>query len=255
MTTSATTLLYAAAALFGLVVGSFLNVLILRVPAGENWISAPSRCPACGRRLRPLELIPALSYAAQRGRCRACGARISAQYPAVELGNAALWCAALAARGPAADAALVAALLSALLALSVIDARTKTIPLGFNICVLALGAVRLALSPARLLDVILGAVLPSAPMFAVYLASRGRAIGGGDIKLLCAAGVFLGHKLSLLGFVLGCAFGSVLHPLRMKFQKADRELALGPYLSAGIAVCALLGERLLVLLEQYWGLV
>lgn len=248
-------------ALVGLLVGSFLNVCILRIPAGESVITAPSHCPQCNRKLRFYELIPLFSWLLQKGRCRGCGGKISAQYPIIEAANALLWVLCAVVVGFADFSVLhllrltlQCAVLSALFGLAVIDARTGEIPFGFNIFIGVLGAINLAaillqnglaapLEPLLLHGI--GFLAVALPLYAIYLITGRRAIGGGDIKLLAAAGFFLGWRLILLGFFLACVVGSLIHVLRMRFANAGRELKLGPYLAAGIGFAMLFGDTLI----------
>ena len=237
--------------LLGAVIGSFLNVCILRIPAGESIVTGPSHCTACGRRLRWFELVPVVSWLALRGRCRTCGAAISPQYPLIEAGNALLWLLLFAVLGFTPQAVLGALLASALLVLSVIDARTGEIPPGTVIFIAALGGIRLFFDPAHWLSALIGAVCVSGFLLLVLLVTGGQGVGGGDVKLMAACGLFLGWKLILLAFFLGCVLGSVIHLLRMRFFRAGRSLALGPYLSAGVLLALLWGNAALA---WYFGL-
>ncbi len=136
-----TALMYTIVFIFGITVGSFLNVCILRIPARESIVTVPSHCTSCGKRLKWYELIPLFSYLALRGRCSACKARISPQYPIVEAVNGGLWLLTFCVLGFTLQAVLACLLASALLALSVIDARTRQIPPGFTIFILVIGVV------------------------------------------------------------------------------------------------------------------
>ena len=239
-------LFYVFLTLCGLCVGSFTNVLIFRVPRGEEWVKTPSHCLSCGHRLRWYENVPLLSYLAQGGRCRACGVRLSPQYPAVEALMGALWlCAGLTRRGDVADAVLVCLLFPALVALSVIDWRTFEIPDGFNIYIAVLGLVRLALDVSGWQARLIGAVSVSGFFLLILLVTRGAGIGFGDVKLMAAAGLFLGFPGVLLAMLAGSVAGVVVHPLRMRFSHAEKKLAFGPYLAFGIALAALFGEPLI----------
>ena len=132
---------------------------------------------------------------------------------------------------------------SALLALSVIDFRTYEIPFGFNVFIAILGVVRLVTDLGNWSDYVLGFFVISVVLEVLLLASRGRAIGGGDVKLMAAAGLLLGWKLIILAFLIGCILGSVIHIIRMKVSRAEHVLAMGPYLSAGILIAALWGNQ------------
>lgn len=243
--------LYIFTFLLGITVGSFLNVCILRIPAGESIVTGPSHCTSCGRRLAWYEMIPVLSWLALRGRCRTCGAAISPQYPLIEAANGFLWLLVTAALGFTPDALLGCLMTSALLVLSVIDARTGEIPPGTAIFIAALGAARLVLHPGLTLSLLLGAAAVSGFLLLVLLVTGGRGVGGGDVKLMAACGLLLGWKLILLAFLLGCLLGSAVHLVRMRFFGAGRVLALGPYLSAGVFLSLLWGDALLT---WYFGL-
>ena len=237
-----TALLYIVVFLFGITVGSFLNVCILRIPKKESIVTVLSHCMSCGHRLRWFELIPLFSYLFLRGRCSACKSRISAQYPLIEAANGVLWCILLWRFGPAPDFILASLLCSALLVLSVIDAREREIPPGTTIFILVLGGVRLFLDRADWSLYVIGFFAVSVPLLLVLLATGGRGIGGGDIKLMAACGLFLGWKDVLLAFFAACVLGSVIHLSLMAAKKADRTLALGPYLSAGVFLALMWGD-------------
>lgn len=242
---SVTVLTYGIVFLFGITVGSFLNVCILRIPAGESIVTGPSHCMSCGRRLRWHELVPLFSYLFLRGRCSACKSRISAQYPLIEAANGALWCILFRRFGFAPDFLPACFLCSSLLVLSVIDARTREIPPGVNLFILALGAVRVFFHIADWPLYAAGFFAVSVPLLLLLLFSGGRGIGGGDVKLMAACGLFLGWKLVIFAFFLGCVLGTVIHLPLMAAKKAGRVLALGPYLAAGVFIALLWGDAIL----------
>lgn len=240
--------------LFGITTGSFLNVCIYRIPEGESIVKTPSHCMSCGERLRWYELIPLFSWLFQRGRCRRCHSPISVQYPLIEAANGILWVIVYHCFGMSVLTVICCAVTSALLALSVTDGRTGEIPPGYNWFLLVCAAAVVAVDRGSWLGHVTGALAVSVPLLIILLASRGRAIGGGDVKLMAACGLLLGWKLIILAFILGCIFGSVIHLLRMKFSRAEHVLALGPYLSAGVFVSMLWGEHLLAAYLRYLGL-
>ena len=149
------------------------------------------------------------------------------------------------------DSLLYCLLISALLVLSIIDFRTYEIPLGINIFILILGIVRVATDFSHVLDYVSGFLAVSLVLAILYYVSQGRAIGGGDVKLMAVCGLLLGWKLILLAFFLGCILGSVIHVIRMKVSGADRVLAMGPYLSLGILLAVLWGNTMI---QWYLGL-
>lgn len=228
--------------LYGLVVGSFLNVCIYRIPKAETIVTERSHCMSCGYQLKWYDMIPVASWLALGGRCRKCKARISAQYPIVEAVNGILYVIVFLANGVNLTSVLYCLLVSALLVLSVIDFRTYEIPVGINIFILVLGLIHIALDYHNWAQYVIGLFAISLPLLLLLVLSKGRAIGGGDVKLMAAAGLLLGYKGIILAFLLGCILGSVIHLIRMKVSDAEHMLAMGPYLALGIFLAALWGE-------------
>lgn len=237
--------------LVGLCVGSFCNVLIYRLPRGEEFVKTPSHCMACGHRLSWYELIPLVSWLAQKGRCRACGAPVSPQYPIVEGLNGAMWLlTGLLFRGDWLRTVLYCALFSLLMVLSVIDWRTFEIPNGLNLAIFILGLVQLAADREHWLTYLIGMASVSLVFLLLWFVTGGAGIGMGDVKLMAAAGLLLGWPRILLSVIVGSVAGSVIHLIRMK-RGAGRKLAFGPYLAAGIWFSALFGQRVIA---AYLGL-
>ncbi len=247
-------MLYIIIFLYGIVIGSFLNVCIFRIPKQENIVKIRSHCMNCGYQLKWYDLVPVFSYLCLRGKCRSCKQKISVQYPLIELLNGVLYCIVFAVYGISVEALLYALLASALIALSVIDFRTYEIPVGINIFILTLGLIRIVTDYADWLDYAVGFLIVSGFLYIVHLVTKGRGIGGGDIKLMAAAGLLLGWKLILLAFVLGCIIGSVVHIARMKISGQGHMLAFGPYLSVGIIISALAGEQMIAWYLSWLGL-
>ena len=231
--------------LYGIIIGSFLNVCIYRIPKKENIVTTRSHCMSCGYQLRWYDLIPLFSWLALGGRCRKCKAKISVQYPAIEALNGVLYLIVFLCYGVSIETLLYCLMASALLALSVIDFRTFEIPLGFNVFIAVLGLVRVLTDLTNWGEYAVGFFAVSVVLYIIYVLTKGRGIGGGDIKLMAASGLLLGWKCNILAFLLGCIIGSVIHLLRMRFTNAERVLALGPYLSIGIYISALWGTRLI----------
>ncbi len=236
-------ILYIIIFLYGIVIGSFLNVCIYRLPKKENIVKVRSHCMNCGYQLKWYDLVPLFSYLALGGRCRKCKQKISIQYPVIEALNGVLYIIIFAEYGFSMTTLLYCLLFSALVTLSVIDFRTYEIPVGINVFILALGLIRVVTDSANWPDYVIGLVCVSGVLFLIYWVSHGRALGGGDVKLMAACGLLLGWRLIIVGFVAGCIIGSVIHLIRMKISGEGHVLAMGPYLSAGVMVTALWGEN------------
>ncbi len=237
--------IYTIVFLYGIVIGSFLNVCIYRIPKKENIAIVRSHCMTCNHQLQWYDNIPLFSWMILRGKCRYCKAPISPQYPIIEASNGILWLLVAMIKGISVESLLYALLFSALLTLSVIDFRTYEIPAGINIFILTLGLIMTVLNYTEWLDHVIGFLAVSIPLYIIIIVTDGRGIGGGDMKLMAAAGLLIGWKLIILAFALGCIIGAPIHILRMKIAKADRVLAMGPYLSIGIMIAVLWGESII----------
>lgn len=240
-----TIMIYILILIYGILVGSFLNVCVYRIPKKENIAIIRSHCMTCNHQLKWYDNIPLLSWLMLRGKCRYCKAPISPQYPIIEASNGLLWLLVAIIRGLSVDTLLYALLFSALLTLSVIDFRTYEIPAGINIFILALGLVMTVYHYTDWVDHVIGFFVVSIPLYIIIIVTNGRGIGGGDMKLMATAGLLIGWKLVVLAFALGCIIGAPVHVIRMKMSGADRVLAMGPYLSIGIFISVLWGEQLI----------
>lgn len=239
--------------LYGIILGSFVNVLILRIPIRESVTLKRSHCMNCNHTLAWYDLFPLFSYLFLGGKCRYCKAHISAQYPIVEAANGILYVILYLVNGINIETILYCLCASALLALSVIDWRTQEIPLGFNIFILILGLIRLFTDLGNWSQYVIGLFAVSGFLFLLHLVTKGRGIGGGDIKLMAATGLLLGWQLNIIAFLLGCILGSIIHLTLMAVKKADRVLAFGPYLSMGVFIAMIWGEQLVSWYLSMWA--
>ena len=238
-------ILYIIIFIYGIVIGSFLNVCIYRIPKGENIAKVRSHCMNCGYQLKWYDLVPLFSYLCLGGKCRKCKKHIAVQYPMVEFANGILYLVVFFVNGFSLSSILYCLLASALLVLSVIDFRTYEIPFGINVFIFCLGIIQVVNDYGNWLNYLIGFVAVSGFMMIVILLTQGAGFGGGDMKLMAAAGLLLGWKEIILAFLLGCIIGSICHVARMKITKEDHVLAFGPYLSIGIFLVALWGEDMI----------
>lgn len=231
--------------IYGLLIGSFLNVCIYRIPEKQSVVVVRSHCMSCGKQIKWYDLVPLVSFLILRGRCRYCKAKLSWQYPAVEALNGILYGIIVLVNGFNITSILYCLATSALLALSMIDWRTYEIPPSFNIFIGILGIIRLILDLPHWYNYVIGFVSVSGFLLLIFLVTKGRGIGFGDVKLMAAAGLLLGWKLIILSLGLGCVLGSIIHITLMYVKDKDRVLAFGPYLSLGIFISMLYGEQII----------
>jgi leader peptidase (prepilin peptidase)/N-methyltransferase len=247
--------------LFGLLIGSFLNVVIWRIPRKESVVAPPSHCPGCETPIAPIDNIPVISWLVLRGRCRHCGTHISIRYPLVELACGVLF-AGLGARF-AHSWALPAFLVlgAALLAISLIDLEHYIIPnrviypVGFMaVPLLALGA-GLDAHWWWFARALIGACGAFAALFVIHVASP-RGMGFGDVRLSFVLGLYLGYLGALdvpFGIFLGFLYGAVIGLVLMAAGKRGRRqhIPFGPFLAAGALTIVLFGGPIL---DWYRGL-
>jgi leader peptidase (prepilin peptidase)/N-methyltransferase len=244
------TQLLAAAALFGLCFGSFLNVVIYRLPLGQSLATPPSRCTKCGYSLRWFDNIPLVSWALLRGRCRKCGVAVSWQYPLVELITAALvvlvvW---LTPLGPLVISRLI--LVCILVALFGIDLEHQILPNSITLPGIAIGVLLSLIAPPGWMDSLIGALLGAGILYGIagayYLWRREEGMGMGDVKMLAMIGAFLGWKAVLVTLVLSSFSGAIIGVILLSAQKGNMKFALpfGTFLAIGALIAMFAGDPL-----------
>ena len=249
--------LLVGAGVLGLVVGSFLNVCIARLPnedpADRSLLSPPSTCPRCKQRIAWRDNIPVLSWLWLRGKCRWCRQPISVQYPVIELLGAAIWVLSLAYYGLSLKALSAAVFGTILLGVGVIDARHRIIPDELSIGGAALGiAFSLAGGFPGFLGAVMGAASGSLVLWVVRVAGgwllNQEAMGWGDIKLLATVGAFVGWQNALLTIFLGALVGSAFYlpVLLLDYKRWRRyELPFGVFLAVAAALTFVTGDSVL----------
>jgi leader peptidase (prepilin peptidase)/N-methyltransferase len=233
--------------IFGLIIGSFCNVVIYRLPQGKSIITPGSRCPSCTAPIHPWDNIPILSFLFLRGQCRACKEPISLRYPSVELVSGVLYVLLWFKYGVSIPFAIYAALTSTLLTIAVIDYDHKILPNAITLpgIVVGLGLSLWAL-PIRPLASLLGILLGGVFFYLIALVSKG-GMGGGDIKLIAMIGAFLGWQGAFFTILSGALLGSLVGVTLMVLGKKGRKdkVPFGPFLSVGAILFILLGDDLI----------
>ena len=233
---------------FGLLVGSFLNVVIARVPEGRSVWAPRSACPRCGALIAWYDNIPLVSFLLLRARCRGCRAGIPWGYPIVEAATGAAFTLAYVLFGPTPKFLVAAVLLGALIAITAIDLRHQIIPDVISLPGIVVGFVANSLLPGGVgwLDSLIG-IAVGGGIFLVIILVSGGGMGGGDMKLGAMLGAFLGWKLGLLALLLGVLAGGAVAVVLLLLGRKGRKEAIpfGPYLALGGAVALLWGDQVL----------
>ena len=247
---------------FGIVIGSFLNVCIYRIPINKSIVVQGSACTACGARLNALDMVPLFSYLFLRGKCRHCGVKISALYPAVEALTGILYVLMYLKFGISYALLVNLALVSLLIVISFIDFKHMIIPDGLIIALLVVGAAQLAATIftgmfGSWTSYVIGFFAGGLPflliaLFCMYVLKK-EAFGGGDIKLMGAAGLIIGWKLTIAAYLIGIITGAVVSIILLAAKRKTRkdEIPFGPSLCFGILASVLVGNELI---NWYMGL-
>ena len=242
----------AISALYGLLIGSFLTVVVDRVPRGASVVQPGSACGNCGLRLGPRDLVPVFSWLALRGKCRKCHTSIGIEPLVLELSTGLLfgltaWHFGLSWRTPA-----YCVLMAGLVALTWIDLRTRRLPREITYVTAALGVPLLVVaalverSPQRIWMMLLGAAISLAIMGLIYLASRG-GMGEGDVRLSPLLGAYLGWLnpgLAPVGLFFGFVCGALVGVVLLVAKRGDRKTAVpfGPFLALGTVLAIFFGQ-------------
>jgi len=240
-------------ALFGLAWGSFLNVVIYRLPRRMNIVRPPSACPACGARIKPYDNIPVLSYLWLGGKCRRCRARIGLTYPTVEILTALAFVLLGLKFGLGPEFAAAAVFTSGLIALGFIDAFHRILPDVLTLPGFGLGLVYALVRRDGLdiLQALLGAAVGSGFLLLIYggywLLRRKEGLGLGDVMMMLMVGAFLGWIHALLVIVLASLAGTVIGLTLVRLRKADFQSALpyGTFLAPAAFVALVWGDALM----------
>ena len=209
--------------LYGVIIGSFLNVCILRIPLNETIVTTPSHCMSCGHKLAWYDLFPLFSYLFLGGKCRYCKAKISWQYPLVEFLNGVLYLLTFLVLGVGNSITqtvytfIVCIFLSTMLVLSGIDIMHQIVPDKINLFIFVLGVITTAIDYQHWPTHVIGFFAVSVPLFILLLFGG---MGGGDVKLYAAAGLLIGWKLALLSIMLASLFGAIASVIMLAAGKA-----------------------------------
>ena len=238
--------------ILGVVVGSFLNVCIHRLPREESVVRPRSRCPRCGSGIRAYDNIPVLSWLILRGRCRNCGERISAIYPFVELLNGTLALFLFLRFGPSIEFLALFLFTSALVAVTFIDLEHQIIPDVISLPGIVIGFAFSFFIPtvgwgSSLAGILAGGGSLLLVAYGYELLTKKEGMGGGDIKLLAMMGAFLGWKSIPFIIFASSLVGSVVGIALMLLQKKDSKLAIpfGPFLALGAVIYIFFGDEII----------
>ena len=246
------TLLTSMFFVLGSIFGSFLNVVIIRLPKNETIVHGRSHCIHCEHELGALELIPILSYIGLNGKCRVCKSPISMRYPLIETLTAILFALSYLRFGFTVELIIALLLNMLLVTISIIDFDTYEIYDRFQIMLLILSLSTLFISKLSYWEHFIGFFIISVPLYLIAVLTDG--IGGGDIKLMAIAGLMLGYQSTLVAFFVGTLIGSIYAIYLLRFKSASRksQLAFGPFLCLGIFIAFHYGPQIINAYIQLW---
>ncbi len=230
--------------ILGLIMGSFFNVVIYRLPQRESIVHGSSHCPQCQSIIKPYDLIPLFSYLSLGGKCRYCHTKISLRYPFIELLTALMYGLVYHVYGLSLTTALGLVLTSILIIVAMIDIDTMEIYDRFHIMILGLAIGYLFITPNPILNHVIGFFIISVPFYIIAYLTQG--IGGGDIKLIAVAGLLLGYQATIVTFVIASISGGLVAILLIILKQQNRKslIAFGPFLCLGIYISFLYGDQI-----------
>jgi leader peptidase (prepilin peptidase)/N-methyltransferase len=232
--------------IFGLIIGSFLNVVIYRLPKGESIVYPSSHCPNCQTSLKVLDLIPLLSFLFNQRKCRYCDEKISYQYPLIELLTSMIFL-LLYWQYNLSIQLLTYSFLSALLIVgSMIDLKYMIIPNQLNYFGIIVGLIlSFFFGHQSIYSALLGLLIPATILLLIAIVSKG-GMGIGDVKLIAMIGVFIGVKYALGAIFLGALIGSIIGVglIVTKIKGRKDRIPFGPFISLGALLMMLWGERI-----------
>ena len=241
--------------LISLVIGSFLNVLIYRLPIGESLTKKNSHCPKCGHMLKWYENIPLLSYVIQKGKCRGCKELISIQYPIIEFLSVCAFVIAYIRFGLSLETFLFTLLLQMFIVIFMIDLRYQIIPDSINVIIIVLGVISLFITHTSINQVLVINYIDKLIGFGVALGLllififfekilKKELMGGGDLKLFFGIGLFMGWQLLLLGLFLASVVALITEMLKKLINSEkflNKVIPFGPYLVIGFSLAYIFG--------------
>ena len=237
---------------FGICIGSFLNVCIYRLPIGQSIVHPPSSCPGCSTTIRFYDNIPLLSWLFLRGRCRHCHTPIAFRYVLVELLGGLMAVCVYSKFGPSIEGIAYYALVAALLVIIFIDIDHQIIPDVISLPGIPLGFAASFLMPSiNWMDSLIGILAGGGSLYAVawiYALITGKeGMGGGDIKLLAMIGAFIGWQGVLLTIFMGSAIGTIVGLIDMLKKKTDMKMRIpfGPFLAIGAVIYIFFGKEII----------
>lgn len=239
--------------IFGMIIGSFLNVLIYRIPRGESIVLPPSHCPDCNHRLGVLDLFPVFSYLWLGGRCRYCKTPISWRYPLVELITAVLTVICCIRLGLDIDGIIALILTYVLIVIAFIDLEHRLIPNVLTLPMIIIG-LSFRIWQGEIISGVLGGLIGGGILLSITLFYP-KGLGMGDVKFLAMVGVFLGWEKALFVLFSGSLLGVLVIAPLMLMKKIDRKTAFpfGPFLVVGTLI-ALYWEEIVFKIYGLYGL-
>jgi len=233
--------------IFGLLIGSFLNVVIYRLPEGESIAFTRSHCSECGTELGILDLIPVISFVLIKGRCRYCGTKLSYQYPLVELLTGVLFLIVFIKYYFSIKFWIYLLLISLLIAISFIDFKRQIIPNRITYLGIVIGLIlSLLFDHITFIAALWGLLIPSGFLLLIAIITKG-GMGVGDVKLAAMIGTYIGFKYTLIGIFIGSLFGSILGLglIGLGIKERKDRIAFGPLIALGAVLMVLWGTEII----------
>ena len=234
----------------GMIAGSYAAQCIIKLPEGGSYKLHKFHCDSCGQELRFIDIVPIASYVMLNGRCRYCNEKIKPLYPVIEILNCLIYLAIIGIEGFSIQSILKCLLMTALVVISIIDIKHKIIPNECNSAIFAIGIIYTLTDKPNVISHLLGLVVTLLLVGGLYIITKGKGIGGGDVKMIIACGLLLGVERVTITLAVACATALIAQPFVALAQRntdptQKKYIPFGPFLSIGIVVSVYFGTMIL----------
>lgn len=238
----------------GLIAGEYVNQCILKLPEGTNNNLRKFKCHNCNHNLSIPDMLPGINYILLKGKCRYCGYKIPIHYPIIEVLNGICYALVIATQDWSIKTILCCALTSVLMTITIIDYKHKIIPNECNTALFAIAIITTLTDKENVLIHIAGLITMLITFGSIYIITKGKGIGGGDLKMMVPCGLMLGVYGGIIATIIACALTLITYPFILMYSKSEnkKQISFGPFLAIGVLIMMLWNQQIV---DKYMQLI